>query len=163
MLRPLLVISVAFLIAVPSAFADKKQMMEDYKDLKYSSANYQPFGTVCEQVAKLRLEERFDDELFEVVTGIGYFHRGGRQIGELDVVVLRKSDQEAVMIAEVKCWNNLASAKKKAWRQLNRFRDNFDRNTPVTMHLMDDHKIEFTWEQFDESPEYIIISQNGGL
>jgi hypothetical protein len=163
MFRSVWVTLFGFGLSLSTANADEAQMREDFQELKFSTSDYQPFGTVCEQVAKLRLEETFTPDRFEVVTGIGYFHRSGRQIGELDVVVIRKADQEAVVVAEVKCWNDLTSARKKAWKQLNRFRDNLEDETPIKMHLMEDQQVRFSSSQFDDNPQFMTISQNGGL
>lgn len=142
-----------------SLLATPTNLNEDFEILKDSGINYVQVGTICEEVAKLRLEKIYPADEYEVVTGISYF-QGSRTVGELDVIVFRNSDQEAVVVAEVKCWKRLSAGLKKAKNQMNRFKE-FVRSNKIDRMSKDGQS--YSAKQFDENPEFITISQTGGV
>lgn len=148
---------VVFLLFSNAALANLTE--EDYFDeLSRIPANYKVFGTVCEEMARIDLEKEFPKDFYDIRVGIQY-RDNSRTIGELDIIVFRRSDEEAVLIGEVKCWRNLKGALKKANRQLNRFQDNCGRGGQINYV---DREFEYHWSQFDEVQRYWKISQLGG-
>lgn len=135
----------------------------DYERLLVRPANYQVFGTICEELARLRLEEQFSPKNYYVVTGIQY-RNSTRTIGELDVVVFRNSDHEAVMVGEVKCWRRLGEGRAKAEKQLHRFEDTMKSGMKIRFvaNGKGDPKKQYSPQQFDERPDLLSISQEGG-
>jgi len=129
-----------------------------FEQLKQSAVSYENNGAICEQVTRLKLQERFPELGFRIETGIVYSD-DRRTIGELDVVVFRKLDGQAILIAEVKCWKNLRSAIKKAHDQRARFQSVIQQGVPVDFHSAKDR---FDSDQFSGSPEFIAVSQKGG-
>lgn len=142
-----------------SGLASAKMTEEDYFDeLSRIPANYKVFGTVCEEMARIDLEKEFHPDFYEIKVGIEY-RDASRTIGELDIIVFRRSDEEAIMVAEVKCWRNLHGAFVKANKQLNRFQNNCGREGDI--HYVDKEH-EYHWTQFDEIDRFQKISQLGG-
>ncbi len=131
--------------------------------LKSDPINYTTFGTICEQVARVNLEDYYLYPEYKVETGIVYKNAyksyEKRTLGELDIVVFRNSDNKAILIGEVKCWKNLRKALIKAQKQYQRFQGHYDRGTPINMHSDTTY---YTIQQFSEHPNFVAISQNGG-
>jgi len=161
MIRFFVTVILASAFSTPS-FASRDLMIQDFEALRYTEHNYVVFGTVCEQVAKRRLEKMYPAPEYSTTVGIGYWNKT-RQLGELDVIVFRNSDEEAVIVAEVKCWNDLPAALKKANRQLSRFTGHIAAGTKLKMSDMDDRSHEYSRTQFDEHPREMRVSQDGGL
>lgn len=151
--------SILFLLTPPflsNAFAwDLEQAFHRLKD---SGENYQITGAVCEEVARLQLEDVYPRGDFFVVTGIAYGD-SRRTIGELDVVVFRSSDLEAVVVGEVKCWRSLGGALNKARQQLSRF-DHARRGTELQFSS---NEGRFSMQQFDQPVQFLTISQKEGM
>jgi hypothetical protein len=150
---------VSFLLFFQYSLADDLENM--FNRLKDNRVNYKVMGTICEEIAKVQVSELYESEKHVIITGIEY-QNSKRTLGELDVVVFRKNDQEAILVAEVKCWRKLGAAHKKATEQINRFRHHIGQNKPLLMYTNPKNKKEFRMNQFDEHPEYITISQDGG-
>lgn len=149
----------ALLLSVSTAHA--KDIRPLFEALEDSGEKYFIVGTVCEQVAKLNLEQIYKAPEFTVTTGIQY---GGekRVIGELDVIVFRNSNKSAMVIAEVKCWNSLPGALKKAKEQRKRFLQTLGagRKLHVTCGGKDCGLSE---KNFNQVQKFISISQDGGI
>ncbi|MEO5970834.1 MAG: hypothetical protein ABIQ95_12980 [Bdellovibrionia bacterium] len=133
-----------------------------FQELKSSAEKYEIKGTVCEQVARLELEQKYPEKEYSVENGIA-FQREGRTLGELDVVIFRKSDNKVILIGEVKCWQDLHEARKKAVHQRENFRF-YLRNggRGIDFHKSSDPSIHFNPSQFGDLPPFILISQDGG-
>ncbi|HLE00473.1 MAG TPA: hypothetical protein VJB59_09445 [Bdellovibrionota bacterium] len=149
----LTIVNGIFVSVLPAA-----ELAPVFEQLKQSAVSYENNGAICEQVTRLKLQERFPERGFRVETGIVY-GEDRRTIGELDVVVFRKSDDQAILIAEVKCWKNLRSAIKKAHDQRARFQGVIQQGLPVDFRSAKDR---FDLNQFSGSPEFIAVSQKGG-
>jgi len=143
----------------PQSQATSQKVIDLFNILKGHPQNYEVFGTVCEEVARLRLYKEFPSSLYHITTGIEY-GTPTRVIGELDVIIFRKSDKEAILIGEVKCWKNLKSARKKANIQLTRFINTIKKNTPLLFRDATYKNHIFYREQFDEHPDLIAVSQS---
>ena len=163
--RSVISIVVAVLSSQASATSES-ELDELYQKLRQVPISYQTFGTVCEQIARIELIAEYPADKFEIVTGIlykGKDEQGSyRTLGELDVVVLDKSDNEAIIIAEVKCWKDLDAARSKARKQLKRFAHYMQISTNLTMYLTENIKRHFKMQQFDEQPKYLAVSQDDG-
>lgn len=142
-----------------------KDLGELVRKLLKAPVNYEVIGNVCEQLAKLKSQELFPEDEYEIFVGIEYGHRNGRVLGELDLVVSRKHDREVVRIGEVKCWRKLSGALAKAKMQLERFRSSISR-IPQRLeftHRNSTNPEAFQVTQFDEEPEYVSIAQQGAV
>lgn len=155
------VVSVLAMSLSQMAFAktDDPQVDAYFEMLKDVPVNYSNFGTICEQVARLEMVKQYNQTEYNVKVGISYSAKN-RTIGELDVIVFRNSDNEAVLVAEVKCWKNLNGGLGKAHNQLNRFKSHIGNR--IEMHSVENEDEIFTTSQFDESPRFMTISQKGG-
>jgi|GEM_PF-1299489 len=149
-----------FFFALSSFAAD---LNADYEALRNNGEKYQVIGTVCEQVAMLRMKEKYPSPQYAVYTGIEYFSEK-RTIGELDVTVLDNAagTSKAVVVAEVKCWKNLDSARVKALDQRKRFQKWIASDRPVQIKLRGEKPVSFTRDQFKQVNSYLAISQSGG-
>lgn len=145
-----------------AAFADSSDAQVDayFEQLKNVPVNYSNFGTICEQVARLEMVKTYDQTEYNVKVGISYGDNR-RTIGELDVIVFRNTDNEAVVVAEVKCWKDMKGGLNKAYNQISRFKSHI--GVPqIEMHSVENEDEIFTTSQFDESPRFMTISQKGG-
>jgi len=147
-----------FLMAVTAQAGDIRPLFQALHD---SGEKYEIVGTVCEQVAKLMFEKTYPAPAHKVITGIAYGQRGGRTIGELDVVVFDTRTQKAMIVAEVKCWNKLDGARKKANEQRARFIATLQR-LPQFDLACTDHSCAFRKENFTNVQKFMSISQAGG-
>ena len=137
-------------------------VVEDlFPQLRAQPVSYKVFGTVCEQIAKLEMMEQYDAKDYIVTSGIVY-QNSTRTLGELDIVVLRRSDEEAILVGEVKCWRDLNGAQKKAQSQLSRFTETIASGKRISMHSDGETAKSYDRDQFDEQPKIITISQEGG-
>lgn len=133
-----------------------------FQELKTSPNKYEIKGTVCEEVARLQLEQDYRKDQYSVHTGIAYTQYN-QILGELDVVVFRKNDNKVVLIGEVKCWQNLDKAREKAISQRNRFREYLeDGGRGIDFHKTSNPRIHFNPRQFSDEPPFILISQEEG-
>lgn len=146
-----------------SAFADESS---DYDRLTHIPAKYVVFGTICEYLTKIRLEDQYPSNEYDIEVGIEY-RLGGRVVGEIDVVVFRKADKEAVLVGQVKCRKSMSSARNHAAEQNRRFKDtmngSYARNSKVTFRSTSNPNLLVTDTQMDEVETYITASQDGGL
>jgi hypothetical protein len=133
-----------------------------FEELKQSSEKYEIAGTVCEQVARLELEQQYPADQYSVQNGIAYTQHG-QILGELDVVVFRKSDHKVILIGEVKCWHNLEKARKKAVVQRERFRFYLHNGGyGIDFYRTAQPRVHFKPVQFENAPPFILISQEEG-
>ena len=154
-----LALALVFLCAT-SASAMCERAERDLTVLRTVKRDYKVFGTVCEEVARLRLADQYRSDRYDIETGIEY-KSNGRTIGELDVVVFDRRTSEAIVIAEVKCWTNMSSGHKKAMDQLSRFQRSVnDRIIDEMRNLSTGKRYKYT--QFDEDIKFITASQAGG-
>jgi len=158
-LLPLLLIS---MLHASHATADVES---DYERLSRIPARYQTFGTICEYLTMLRLEEAYPADEYDIEVGIQY-EVGGRVIGEIDVVVFREQDHEAVLVGQVKCSRNMGSANRHAREQNDRFFKTMARaenqHEEVLFTSTSKPELEITDDQMDEVKSYITASQDGG-
>jgi hypothetical protein len=130
-----------------------------YDRLKDTGINYKVIGAVCEQVAKIKFEEHFPTDSFEIITGISYLSQG-QVLGELDLVVTDKHDHRVIAVAEVKCWKDNYKALKKAGRQLVRLKKTLQSGIPIE-YRNSGKKIDPLMGSFDSKTMLIPVSYNG--
>ena len=133
---------------------------ELFEALRESGEKYQIIGTVCEQVAKIKMAQEYQAPEYDVVTGIAY-RDDERTIGELDVVVISKRTHKAIVVAEVKCWKNLRGARNKAQDQRSRFQKTIKRGTKIELACTDG-SCQYRRGDFDSVEKFLSISQEGG-
>lgn len=131
-----------------------------FEALRASGANFEPDGTVCEEIARLEVAKEFG-EAYEITTGVEY-SLGKDTLGELDVVVFDKTNHKVVLIAEVKCWKNLQQAMDKLKAQRDRFTWNLTQHA-AHIQFQADEGLKFEVEDFQGTFEFRSISQFGGL
>ena len=134
---------------------------EAFDRLKTIPEDYSSFGTICDRVGKLELEEFFPAYEYEILIGVEYRYNS-RILGELDLVVFRRSDGEAIMITEVKCSSSFKRALEKAHGQLQRFVSAISSGKDIKIYLKKDRSRVFRIDQFDENPEILTMSQKYG-
>lgn len=151
-----------FLIVVFFSFSSYAADIEPvFNALKQSAVNYEPDGAVCEQVARLKLQADYPPSDFLISGGVEY-STGDETLGELDVVVIEKSSNKVVMIAEVKCWKNLQQAMDKLKAQRDRFTWNLTK-FPQQIHFTSYDGLQFQVDQFKGISNFRSISQLGGI
>jgi hypothetical protein len=135
--------------------------VESYVDqLKNIPISYEASGTICEQVARLEVMKQYPDNQFETVTGIAYGD-SQRTIGELDVIVFNRTTNMVVIIAEVKCWKDLAAAHTKALAQRTRFLNSM--RSSKAFKLFSPTQAYSKQQFMAPDLQFITISQAGGL
>jgi hypothetical protein len=150
-----------FLFLLSTSVYANSELQGLFGQLKDSGEKYSVAGTVCEQVARLELLKQYPAPQYEVVTGIAYADNR-RVIGELDVVVFKNSDHRAVLIAEVKCWQNMRNGAKKAQEQRARFQSTMSSGrTDLSFFLANRREVVFRRPQFEGTPRFISIAQEG--
>lgn len=131
-----------------------------FEVLRNSGEKYEVVGTICEQVAKLKMQEAYPAPRYSVITGIAY-NTGGSTVGELDVVVFETSTNSAILIGEVKCWSHLNGAISKARDQRQRFLANLGSGRPMNLECTN-RSCRFSKQNFKSVQKFISISQSGG-
>lgn len=137
-------------------------LSEDYHQLKNTGRDFSIIGTICEQVAQLRFAERYQEPEYRVITGIAYSDQE-RTLGELDLIVFNNSNNQAEVIAEVKCWKDAKGGLKKAREQRQRFLTNVRSSKALTFRYLDNPSERFTKTQFNKTEQFISISQKGTM
>ncbi len=155
--------TLSLLVALFSFNLSAGNIDADFQKLKNNGEKYSVIGVVCEQVAKLRMQEKYPAPQYDVYTGIEYFD-ARRTIGELDVTVVSNETNPptAVVVSEVKCWKNLDNARVKALDQRKRFQEWMASKKPVRIQMNNGPRLSFTKSQFANVKEYLAISQSGG-
>jgi hypothetical protein len=138
-----------------------RDLEKAFHELRDSGEDYEITGAVCEQVARLDFQDIFPAPTYTVTTGIAY-GTSQRTIGELDVIVFRNKDRKAVVIAEVKCWRNLASARQKATEQRTRFLSSMQGNFERLYFEHTGTGEQVAADSFAGPMQFISIAQSGG-
>lgn len=150
----------AAIIALFLSFQAFAGLGEDFRDLKESGVDYEVIGAICEQVTRLRYQEEFPANQYEVITGVEYSD-GSRTIGELDVVVFEKSSQQVVRVSEVKCWKDFGGAIRKAREQRQRFQNHLRSGKPVYFKVLHGTNYRFKKDNFSMTRDYTAVAQKG--
>lgn len=150
-----LLLSVLFLVPLSA----KALPLDDlFARLSTQKVNWEPTGTVCEQVALIELSKLYPADQFELLTGLSY-HYKGQTMGELDLVAIRKDTKKVQMFGEVKCWASFKNGLRKAREQRQRFDLFKNRNVIIT----DQNGKRYHPAQFNQVKEYLSVSNKGGI
>jgi hypothetical protein len=144
-----------------SLSAQAADLQTPFERLKDSGEKYEVTGTVCEQVAKIELERSYSKPAYLVTTGIAYADNR-RVLGELDVIVFDRASRNAVLVGEVKCWQNLNGAQKKARAQRARFQQALASGSSIDLFDVSRRETKYDRRQFSRNVRFISISQQGG-
>lgn len=137
-------------------------LAEDFNQLKHTGQNFEPDGAVCEEIARLRFQEKYPTPDYTVLTGIEYSDKKtGLTVGELDLVVFNNQTHEAILMGEVKCWKNPKGGLKKAKEQRQRFIHNISSNKSLTFTWLNDPKVKISKSQLDEIEQFLSIGPMG--
>ena len=139
----------------------KGSLESDFNKLQKVPANYRNFGAICEQVARLRLRKSYSPDQYKILVGLVYSN-SRRTLGELDIVVYSKANENVVMTAEVKCWKDLEAAAAKARAQLKRFFTTMKNGEKVYFRPLEKTKVRFSKKHFLNSKEMIISQKAEG-
>lgn len=150
--------SALFAAALP-AFASIDSEFERLKDL---GENYEISGVVCEQIARLDYEIDYPAPKYEVVSGIAYGDEDGT-LGELDVIVFEKSTGHALIVTEVKCWQDKAAALKEARIQQARFKNAVKSKRALFFKSTKEDGREYSKEAFAHVNKYESVSSKGSI
>lgn len=156
-----IVSAVLFFLSSTPVFAGAREVQADMARLSQIPAKYEVFGTICEYLSMLRLEETYPTKEYSIEVGIEY-RQNGRVIGEIDVVVFRNSDMEAVLVGQVKCRKSMSSARKHASEQNHRFYKTVLGGESVTYRSTSKTSLAIHPTQMDEVETFITAAQDGG-
>lgn len=134
-------------------------LAEDFEALKSVPRDYTDAGSICEEVARLRVADEYPAPQYKVETGIAYGNEE-RTIGELDVIVFDLNTQKAVKLGEVKCWKDARAGLVKAKDQRARFLKNIRSNKPLQFISTSTHQT-YDADQFRHVNDFISIAQKG--
>lgn len=135
-------------------------LTEDFNQLKHSGVNFEPSGTICEEIARLRFAEKYPEPNFRVITGVTYSSEE-KMLGELDLVVFDNATTDAKLIAEVKCGQNARMNYKKAQAQRKRFLDNIKLPQALKFVWLKNKAEPFKKTQFKKAKNFLSIAQQG--
>lgn len=137
-------------------------LSEDFEALKNTGRDFEPTGAICEEVARLRFAEKYQEPEYTVVTGIQYLDgKSGQTIGELDLVVFDNATHIATIIGEVKCYTSPKSGMKKAKDQRLRFQKHVHSSKALTFKWLWDSSKKLTKTQFNKTNVFLFIGQDG--
>lgn len=129
-----------------------------FESIKNTGANFDPDGTVCEELERVRLAQIYPADKYFISGDIEY-STGGMTIGELDTVVIDRSTGKVVLLGEVKCWKNMDDALMKAKSQMMRFFWNLQKN-PAKMSFNSYDGVQYSAAQFPlDTPVYTVGPQ----
>lgn len=142
-------------LSFTASASDEQRIDELFERLATVKVNFDPTGTVCEQVALIEFEERFPKDKYDMTVSIEYGNK--EAIGELDVIVFDKKTKLVDTVAEVKCWKSLEGGLRKARSQRLRFQSSLHRN----IKLWDKNKKQYPKTQFENIREFLTVGQKG--
>lgn len=155
MLKSVLVL---FLSLSSVAFAG---LQEDFEALKSVPRDYTDSGSICEEVARLRIAEEYQAPQYTVEVGIAYGN-AERTIGELDIIIFDNNLHKAIKLGEVKCWKDARGGLKKAQDQRARFLKNIRSGNGRNLEFVNTATHQrYDAEQFLHVNEFISIAQKG--
>jgi len=129
-----------------------------FEELSFEKIDFEPVGAVCERVAVKEIEAYYPKTQFTIINSIQYDEHN-ITVGELDLVIFDKNTEIVEAVAEVKCWKNFQSAKKKAKEQRMRFLLHLEKNILIT----DKTKKRYSKSQFKQIKKFFSVSQLGGV
>ena len=86
LIKNFMIVILSFFLVFSSFARSQGSFERDYLILKKIPADYKSFGSICEQVARLRLKEKYNPKKFNFLVGLEY-RNSNRVLGEVDLVV----------------------------------------------------------------------------
>src|SRR4051794_23022713 len=81
------------------SFTRQRLLNEYYTKLKVLPPKMtEDVGKVCEQMAKVALLKRYPTKTYEIGTNFTYFYNRDHHIGELDVVIKKRSSDQVIYV-----------------------------------------------------------------
>lgn len=133
---------------------------DDFEKLKNVERSFEDAGAICEEIAAIDLREEFPEPQFEVIVGIAYGDLK-RTIGELDVVVLDRSQNRVVQVAEVKCWKDFKAGLEKAKDQRSRFLRTLSSGHEIYFEILSPTKSQVDKKNFEGLKTFISVGPAG--
>ncbi|MBI2711928.1 MAG: hypothetical protein HYX41_03540 [Bdellovibrio sp.] len=134
-----------------------------YQALKDSQSDYEgTFGTVCEDAAEyIYRNEIYPYADYHVISRVYYKEKGSpNRKGELDLVIFKQG--RVVEVVEVKCWDNLDAAHRKASLQRDSFYTALKTKDKHRFKSLDTFERAFLSEEIEPSVRFTTFSQTGG-
>lgn len=132
-----------------------------FESIKDSGANFGAEGAVCEQLEIVRLKTIYPEDKYIVTGGLSY-SLGENTVGEIDVVVLDRNTNKAVLLEEVKCWRDLDNAMVKGTGQRDRFFWNLMKVPRQIIFRSNDGRT-YSVDQFHPETLYKFVAQKGSV
>ncbi|MDG0815192.1 hypothetical protein [Bdellovibrio svalbardensis] len=148
-----------FLLLLTASAAQAKDIQPLFEALRDSGEKYSVVGTVCEQVAKLDMQQIYPAPQYTVITGIQYGTKK-RVIGELDVIVFQNDSKKAILVGEVKCYQDPHAGISKAREQRTRFLSAIRSKTSLLMACLG-KPCTVSERNFKGIQQFISIGQEG--
>jgi len=120
-------------------------------------------GFLLEELVRFELRKTWDPEKYEITGGLELYAPTGFSLGEIDILVLRKSDNKVMMIGEAKMWRDLVKGLEKAQSQLARLKASIAEKKWSTLYFKPDPKRNLTADIFDGDIKYMTFSSRGGV
>jgi hypothetical protein len=109
----------------------------------------------------VRLKALYPEDKY-IITGDVEYSLGGNTVGELDVIILDRNTNKAVLLEEVKCWKDLDNAMVKATGQRDRFLWNLAKS-PRSMIFTSYDGRTYSADQFQGNIPFKFVGQAGAL
>lgn len=154
------VLILTFFFQISGAFALSNLSLENVFDLlKNQPRSYETKGAICEEVAKVLLEQEYPAPRYTVHVGIAYGDLE-KTIGELDEVVIDNQSGKAIRVYEVKCWTDLKEGREKALAQRSRFLKALRSSKELYFNSTSTQE-EFSQEIFEDLKDFMSLGQKG--
>ncbi|XGC79479.1 hypothetical protein ACES2L_09080 [Bdellovibrio bacteriovorus] len=151
--------SVILMAVLLSCSLSLASWQEDFEVLKEVAVSYEASGTICEEIARLDMQDEYPSPQYSVINGIAYGDEE-KVIGELDVVIFDNNTQTVLKIAEVKCWKDPKAGLEKAHEQRARFIKAIRSGKPLRFFSTSSEEV-FAQTQFQNVKEFFSIAQKG--
>ncbi|WP_413587277.1 hypothetical protein [Bdellovibrio sp. HCB274] len=144
-----------------SSFAFAGDLNAAFDSLKNSGANFEPDGAVCEELEKVRLGQIYPADKY-LISGDIEYSTGKETIGELDTVVIDRSNGKVILLGEVKCWKNMEDGLMKAKSQMMRFLWTLGKH-PESLVFQSYDGIKYTAAQFSTNTPIYTVGALGSV
>ncbi len=144
-------------------FGSREALLEAYAEiLQPMGFDYRQVGSVLEGLALAKFQaEHYPEPDYRILSGVQYFERGGRTIGELDLVVWSEREQRVIEVYEVKLSGNLDRAGAQAEMQIKRFQHTLRQRKIDRMTTKVGAKRDLTARDFNGQVVYGVIGGSG--
>ena len=167
-----LLLSSYFALSSPELKHFHKSILKQQRESNSIRRYYPNLGPLFEEAVLVSLleEEKYDPERHLILQNVKYYYDNKNNEGELDFVIVDKSQKKVISIIEVKCCWDIKSASRKARKQLGRFRrlilaqKNPRAHTPVISFEYEGKELfELNSKHFFHKPNLRIITYKDEL